>query len=102
MGEPVSIAASIAGLITISAQVVGMAKEVFNKMKDAPETMMRVREEVESHISSSATLAQWLRPGAESWELDNDIRSQPYGHLNWVYDCLFQVGEEGERGVWVQ
>jgi len=48
MGDPVSITASIAGLITISAQVVGIAKELFDKVKDAPETMMRVREEVES------------------------------------------------------
>ncbi|RPB25035.1 ankyrin [Terfezia boudieri ATCC MYA-4762] len=47
MGDPLSIAASIAGLITISAQIVGMAKELFDKVKDAPETMMRVREEVE-------------------------------------------------------
>jgi len=48
MGDPVSIAASIAGLITISAKVVGIAKELFDKVKDAPDTMMRVREEVES------------------------------------------------------
>jgi len=48
MGDPLSIAASIAGLITISAQVVGIVKELFDKVKDAPETMMRVREEVES------------------------------------------------------
>ena len=48
MGDPLSIAASVAGLITISAQIVGMAKELFDKVKDAPETMMRVREEVES------------------------------------------------------
>jgi len=48
MGEPLSIAASIAGLINISAQVVGIAKELYDKVKDAPETMMRVREEVES------------------------------------------------------
>jgi len=48
MSEPLSIAASVAGLITISAQIVGMAKDLFDKVKDAPETMMRVREEVES------------------------------------------------------
>ncbi|KAF8455167.1 ankyrin repeat-containing domain protein [Terfezia claveryi] len=48
MGDPLSIAASVAGLITISAQIVGMANELFDKVKDAPETMMRVREEVES------------------------------------------------------
>ena len=48
MGDPLSIAASVAGLITISAQIVGMAKEVFGKVKDAPETMMQMREEVES------------------------------------------------------
>ncbi|KAF8455163.1 hypothetical protein BGX38DRAFT_1169372, partial [Terfezia claveryi] len=47
MGEPLSIAASIAGLITISVQIVGMAKELFDKVKDAPETIVRVREEVE-------------------------------------------------------
>ena len=47
MGDPLSIAASIAGLITISAQIVGMAKDLFDKVKDAPETMARVREEVE-------------------------------------------------------
>ena len=47
MGDPLSIAASVAGLITISAQIVGMAKDLFDKVKDAPETMMRVREEVE-------------------------------------------------------
>jgi len=43
-----SIAASIAGLITISVQVIGMTKELFDKVKDTPETVMRVREEVES------------------------------------------------------
>ena len=48
MGDPLSIAASVAGLITISAQIVGMAKELFDKVNDAPESMMRVREEVES------------------------------------------------------
>ena len=48
MGDPLSIAASVAGLITISSQIVGIAKELFDKVKDAPETMMRVREEVES------------------------------------------------------
>jgi len=48
MGEPLSIAASVAGLITISAQIVGMAKDLFDKVRDAPETMMRVSEEVES------------------------------------------------------
>jgi len=47
MGDPLSIATSIAGLITISAQIVGIAKYIFDKVKDAPETMMRVREEVE-------------------------------------------------------
>ena len=48
MGDPLSITASVAGLITISAQIVGMAKDVFDKVKDAPETVKRVREEVES------------------------------------------------------
>jgi len=48
MGDPLSIAASVAGLITISAQIVGMAKDLFGKVKDAPETMVQVREEVES------------------------------------------------------
>ena len=47
MSDPLSIAASIAGLITISAQIVGMAKDLFGKVKDAPESMMQVREEVE-------------------------------------------------------
>ena len=48
MGDPLSIAASIAGLITISTQILGMAKGLFGEVKDAPETMIRVREEVES------------------------------------------------------
>ena len=48
MADPLSIAASIAGLITLSAQIVGIAKELFDKVKDAPESMVRVREEVES------------------------------------------------------
>jgi len=48
MGDPLSIAASIAGLITISAKIVEMARELFDKVKDAPETIMRVREEVEN------------------------------------------------------
>jgi len=48
MGDPLSIAASVAGLITIAAQIVRMAKELFDRVKDAPETVMRVREEVES------------------------------------------------------
>jgi len=48
MSDPLSIAGSVAGLMTISAQIVGMAKDLFDKVKDAPETMRRVREEVES------------------------------------------------------
>ena len=48
MSDPLSIAASIAGLITISAQIVGMAKELSARVKDTPDSMMRVREEVES------------------------------------------------------
>jgi len=48
MSDPLSIAASVTGLITISAQIVAIAKELFGKVKDAPETMMRVKEEVES------------------------------------------------------
>jgi len=48
MGDPVSIAASIAGLITISTRIVGIAKELVDKVRNAPETMMRVRQEVES------------------------------------------------------
>jgi len=48
MGDPLSIAASIVSLITISAQIVGMAKDLFGKVKDEPETMMQVKEEVES------------------------------------------------------
>ena len=48
MAEPLSVAASIAGLITLSTQIVGIAKELFDKVKDAPETISRVREEVES------------------------------------------------------
>ena len=48
MGDPLSVTGSIAGLITISAQIVGMAKELFDKVRNAPETMLRVREEVES------------------------------------------------------
>jgi len=46
--DPLSIAASVAGLINISAQIIGMAKELFMKVNDAPETLMRVREEVGS------------------------------------------------------
>jgi len=45
---PLSIAGSVTGLITISAQIVAMAKELFDKVKDAPETVKRVTEEVES------------------------------------------------------
>ena len=48
MSDPLSIAGSVAGLITVSAQIVGIAKELFDKVKNAPETMMQVREEVES------------------------------------------------------
>ncbi|KAF8423335.1 ankyrin repeat-containing domain protein [Tirmania nivea] len=48
MGDPLSITTSIAGLITISAKIVGMARDLFGKVKDVPETMMRVRAEVES------------------------------------------------------
>jgi len=40
MGDPLSIAASVADLITISAQIVGMAKELVDKVKDAPETVV--------------------------------------------------------------
>jgi len=48
MSDPLSIAGSVVGLITISAQIVAMAKELFDKVKGAPETVKRVREEVES------------------------------------------------------
>jgi len=48
MSDPLSIATSVTGLITIAAKVVRISKELFDKVKDAPETMMRVREEVES------------------------------------------------------
>jgi len=48
MGDPLSIAASITGLISTSAQIVGMTKELFDKTRDVPVSMMRVREEVES------------------------------------------------------
>ena len=48
MNDPLSISASVAGLITISAQIVGLARELFDRVKDAPETMVRVREEIES------------------------------------------------------
>jgi len=48
MSDPLSIAGSVAGLITISAQIVAIGKELFDKVKDAPETMEQVREEVES------------------------------------------------------
>ncbi|KAF8423333.1 hypothetical protein EV426DRAFT_717588 [Tirmania nivea] len=48
MGDPLSIAASVAGLITISAQIVGIAKDLFDKVKDTPESMLWVKEEVES------------------------------------------------------
>jgi len=33
MGDPLSVAGSVAGLITISAQIVGMAKDLFGKVK---------------------------------------------------------------------
>jgi len=65
MGDPLSVAASVAGLITISAQVIGMTKELFDKVKDAPETMMRVREEVES-MQSVFNQVQHLINGAGS------------------------------------
>jgi len=48
MGDPLSVAVSVVGLITISAQIAGMAKDLFGKVKDAPKTMMQVKEEVES------------------------------------------------------
>jgi len=48
MSDPVSIAVSIAVLIASSANIIEMAKEMFDKVKDAPETVMQVREEVES------------------------------------------------------
>ena len=59
MGDPLAIAASIAGLITISAQIVGIAKELFDKVKDAPETMMRAcNPSFVKCISCSMELAQ--------------------------------------------
>ena len=45
IGDPLSI---VAGLIAISARIAGMIKELFDKVKDVPEPMMQVREEVES------------------------------------------------------
>ena len=46
--EGLSIAASVAGLITISAQILLMVKDLFAKVKNAPETILRVRAEIES------------------------------------------------------
>ncbi|RPB25044.1 hypothetical protein L211DRAFT_135214 [Terfezia boudieri ATCC MYA-4762] len=66
MGDPLSIAASIAGLITISAHIVGMAKELFDKVKDAPETIVRVREEVEIMQPIFCQLQQLLLNGIGS------------------------------------
>ena len=48
MSDPLSIAVSVAGPITISSQIVGMAKELFDRVKGVPETMVRVGEEVEN------------------------------------------------------
>ncbi|KAF8423352.1 hypothetical protein EV426DRAFT_140479 [Tirmania nivea] len=48
MEDPLSVAASVTGLIIISAHIVGIAKDLFDKVKGAPETMMLVREEVEN------------------------------------------------------
>jgi len=48
MGDPLSIATSVAGLISISVQIIRIAKDLFDKVNDAPETMMRVKEELES------------------------------------------------------
>ena len=65
MADPLSIVASVAGLITISAQIVIMVKELFTKTKNAPETILRVREEVES-MQPSFYQVQQLLNGAGS------------------------------------
>jgi len=65
MADPLSIVASVAGLITISAQIVLMVKELFAKVKNAPDTILRVREEVES-MQPSFHQVQLLLNGAGS------------------------------------
>ena len=69
MSDPLSIAASIAGLIVISAQIVGIAKDLIDKVQDTPETMMQVREEVEGEhandVLSGAAPPHWHWLGTE-------------------------------------
>jgi len=71
MVDPLSIAGSVAGLLTISSQIVGMAKELFDKVKDAPETMMRVREEVESMQPIFFQVQLFLRGGSSGLNHNN-------------------------------
>lgn len=47
MGDPLSIIASIAGLVTISAQIARVAKSLYDSGKDAPISINKVKEEME-------------------------------------------------------
>lgn len=46
MSDPLSVAASVTGLITISAKIALMAKKLIDSVKDAPASISRIQEEV--------------------------------------------------------
>ena len=47
MSDPLSIAASVAGLIGITQQIAGKAGELYNSVKDAPESVRKIQEEMD-------------------------------------------------------
>ena len=46
MSDPLSIIASVVGLVTTSAKVASIAKELYNSGKDAPTSIRRISEEM--------------------------------------------------------
>ena len=47
MSDPLSIIASVVGLVTISAKVARIAKELYDPGKDAPDSIRRISEEMD-------------------------------------------------------
>ena len=98
MSDPLSIAASVAGLITISAQIIGMVKDLFDKVKDAPETMMRVREEVEG-MQPIFCQVQFLLNGSGPRLSHNNLAMIPVHNLTTTLTGCVIVYSKLEKNV---
>lgn len=48
MSDPLSIAASVAGLVGITIQIAQLAKQLYDSGKDAPKSILRIKEEMDN------------------------------------------------------